>query len=252
MDKTNLELYKETGEPRYRELLIKEYAGLVKLLAAQLYAKTASYLLEQSDYESFGILGLLDAIEKYNPSLDVKFETYASHRIKGSIVDNLRTFDQIKRSTRDQQKRFKQFCIIAQDTYGPNYTRQQLLSVSKLSSKEFTNLEQLATLEEASSLDAILFSPDGDEYSFDILGHDSFNVCELNALQEDLHRILDLAMSKLTDRERDVIRMIYYEDMTIAEIALVLNVTESRISQIHRKALNKMKQSKEVNQWIVV
>ena len=63
MDKTNLELYKETGEPRYRELLIKEYAGLVKLLAAQLYAKTASYLLEQSDYESFGILGLLDAIE---------------------------------------------------------------------------------------------------------------------------------------------------------------------------------------------
>jgi len=253
MEKSNIELYKETGKDCYREAAIIEHAKLVKLIAAQMYIKCHSYMLEQSDYESFGIFGLIDAIDKYDPIMNVQFTTYASHRIRGAIIDELRKFDPLKRAVRDNQKLYRQYEEVAIQTFGPDFTREQLMNVNQISNKVLTQLERDAALDVAVSLDSLFHAyHNEDEAGFDVRDEKSINESERLILHENLTNIISEALNMLTEKERQVITMIYYEDMTQREIATVLNVVEARVSQLHRKALVKLGKNERIKQWQAV
>ena len=248
-DASTIERYKKTGKDVDRDSVIKEYAKLVKYIAAQLYTKNGMYILELGDYESYGIIGLLDAIERYDIESNIKFETYASYRIKGAILDELRKIDNASRRIRENQKEYKHMQNIALEKYGPNYTRKQLLLANNINEETLKQLEKYVAIEEAISLDGLFYATDSDTDGFDVGDYDVTHATDYQILHQDLKYTLDKAMSRLTEREKQVITMVYYNDMTLKEIGNILNVTESRVSQLHINALKKLRENEVLKSW---
>lgn len=240
--------YLKTHSNEDREAVIIEYAKLAKLIAGQMFAKNSMHMLEKGDYEGFAILGLIDAIQKYNESVGVKFETYATHRIRGAIIDELRKFDTVKRATRENQKLYKELCQKALITYGPNYTRDQLLKVINMTEDELFRIEQDVIIEEAVSFEGLL-GINEDDPKFDPKDESGLGDGEKQIMTNDLKESLKKALSVLTENEQQVITLIYYEELTQAEVAKIKGISESRVSQIHSKALIKMRNAKELEGW---
>ena len=230
----NIILYKETLNPKYREQIILDYANLVKIISSQLFIQNINPMYEKEDYEHFGILGLIAAIDKFDINAGVKFETFASIKIRGAIIDELRKTD-IGRRTRDKQKEYNKLKEKALYELGPNYKRCDLLKIGNIDEEKLLDLERNSLLDTASSLNEIMETI----AEFDIKD-ELFNT-EENILKEELKNILANSLEILTEREREVISMIYYEELSSAEISKVLGITDSRVSQLHAKALNKIK-----------
>ena len=209
------EKYIKTRDLKLREQLIVEYSPLVKIVAGRL----SMYLgnnVEYDDLVGFGVLGLIDSVDKFNTSLNVKFETYASIRIRGSIIDQIRKLDWIPRSIRSKQKTYK-------DEY--------YLTQSKLLGTNLVYIDDNSTNSE-----------DKDKYSIsETLEQTTFITPECSILKEELSEKLKYVLGKLTDKERKVVELYYYEELTLKEIANIMEVTESRESQLHTKAICKLK-----------
>ncbi len=231
--------YIKTHDAQYRDQLIVEYAQLVKIVAGRL-SMYLGYNVEYDDLVGYGIFGLIDAIDKFDYGKNVKFETYASLRIRGAILDQIRKMDWIPRSLRQKQRRIDQAMSKIEAETGKTATDEQIAQELGISLDELNNWQGQAKMSNMVSLDE--FTEEGTETTkMEAVGNARFDRPEDVVEKEELKKMIVEALDNLTEKEREVVVLYYYEDMTLKEISLVLEVSESRVSQLHTKALNKMK-----------
>ena len=232
------EKYTKNPTQEMREQIIIEYAPLVKIVAGRL----SMYLggnVEYEDLVSYGVFGLIDAIDKFDTNKDVKFETYASLRIRGSILDQIRKMDWIPRTVRQRQRKIDEAIKSLEARTGKTPTDEMLAEELGVSGEELLSWQSQLKVTNVVSLNEFVES--GNEPVMDAKGNFRFAQPEEVIPETELKRMLKDAMQLLTEKEQKVILLYYYEDLTLKEISRVLEVSESRISQLHTKALQKMK-----------
>lgn len=229
---------KQTAE--LREQIIVEYAPLVKIVAGRL-SMYLGYNVEYDDLVGYGIFGLIDAIDKFDVNKDVKFETYASLRIRGSILDQIRKMDWIPRTVRQKQKKIDEAIKKIEARTGRTALDEEIAKELEVSSEELLNWQSQLKITNMVSLNE--YVEQGMEPMMDARGNSHFIQPEDAVAEEELKKVLEKSLDVFTEKERKVITLYYYEDLTLKEISNVLEVSESRISQLHTKALMKMKRT---------
>lgn len=230
--------YALNKQPEVRERIILEYAPLVKVVAGRL-SMYLGYNVEYEDLVSYGIFGLIDAIDKYDSMKEVKFETYASLRIRGAILDQIRKMDWIPRTIRQKQKKIDAVMHEIEAAQGRPATDQEIAAALGISDDEYIEWQSQMKITGVISLNEYL--EQGSEIPSDRNASRHFDSPEKVMEQSELAEVLRASLELLTERERRVIELYYYEELTLKEISHVLEVTESRVSQLHTKALQKMK-----------
>ena len=230
--------YQKKPTQELREQIIIEYAPLVKLVAGRL-SMYLGYNVEYDDLVSYGVFGLIDAIDKFDVSKDVKFETYASLRIRGSILDQIRRMDWIPRTVRQRQRKIDEAVKEIEMETGKSATDEQIAERLGVSGDEYTDWQSQMKVTNVVSLNE--FVEQGTEPAMDARSNSHFAQPEDVVEEAELKKVLAETLELLTERERKVITLYYYEDLTLKEISKVLEVSESRVSQLHTKALSKMK-----------
>lgn len=232
------EEYEKNKSPQVREKIIIEYAPLVKLVAGRL-SMYLGYNVEYDDLVGYGIFGLIDAIDKFDFDKAVKFETYASLRIRGAILDQIRKMDWIPRTVRQKQKKIDQAMRELELVTGTAPTDEQLAEALEISVDELNEWQSHAKVNNLVSLNEYI--EQGSEIEMKPVQNCHFEQPEKVVEQEELKVILAKSLDSLTEKERKVVVLYYYEDLTLKEISKVLEVSESRVSQLHTKALQKLK-----------
>ena len=231
--------YARTKSPDIREKIILEYAPLVKVVAGRL----GMYLgnnVEFDDLVGYGIFGLIDAIDKYDTMKEVKFETYASLRIRGSILDQIRKMDWIPRTIRQKQKQIETVMRQVEQETGRPATDEEIALGLGISDEEYLEWQSQMKITGVVSLNEYL--EQGSDISNErgrVSAH--FAQPEKVMEQHELKQMLMDALELLTEKEKKVILLYYYEELTLKEISNILDVSESRVSQLHTKGLSKMK-----------
>ena len=235
-----LEEYSRTKWAEIREKIILEYAPLVKVVAGRL-SMYLGYNVEYEDLVSYGIFGLIDAIDKFDYLKEVKFETYASLRIRGAILDQIRKMDWIPRTIRQKQKKIETVIKEIEQTTGHGATDQEIAKGLGISEDEYLDWQSQMKITGLVSLNE--YMEQGSDVSQDYSRHTTarFVGPEEQIEKEELKQVLGEAMESLTEKEQKVIALYYYEELTLKEISNILEVSESRISQLHTRALQKMK-----------
>ena len=234
------ERYRRTQTPELREQIIIEYAPLVKLVAGRLNMYLG-YNVEYEDLVSYGIFGLIDAIDKFDMTKDVKFETYASLRIRGAILDQIRKMDWIPRTVRQKQKKMDEAIKAVEARTGRTASDEEIAAELGLSEDELLGWQSQLKVTNVVSLNE--YVEQGTEPVMETRGNSHFIQPEEMVEQNELKEMLEKAMEQLTEKESKVILLYYYEEMTLKEISRVLEVSESRVSQLHTKALSKMQKT---------
>lgn len=221
-----------------RERLIITYAHLVKYVAGRLSIYFGSNV-EYDDLVSFGTFGLIDAIDKYDISKGTKFETYASLRIRGAIIDSIRDMDWVPRSLRQKNKDLERVYYELENELGRSASDQEVADKLGVSIEEFHKLLSDANIMAMVSLDEFL------EQNVDsapgLLSGNNFERPEGYMEITEIKEILADAISKLPEKEKNVVALYYYEELTLKEISSIMKVSESRISQLHTKAILRLK-----------
>lgn len=230
----------KTPTAELREKIIVEYAPLVKIVAGRL-SMYLGYNVEYDDLVGYGIFGLIDAIDKFDVSKEVKFETYASLRIRGSILDQIRKMDWIPRTIRQKQKKIDEAIKKIETETGKNASDEEIAAELGIGSDELSGWQSQLKVTNLVSLNE--YVEQGMEPVMDAKGNSQFTQPEDAIAEEELKKVLAESLEILTEKERKVITLYYYEDLTLKEISNILEVSESRISQLHTKALMKMKKS---------
>ena len=232
------EAYQKNPSPEIREQIILEYAPLVKIVAGRL-SMYLGYTVEYDDLVGYGIFGLIDAIDKFNSQKDVKFETYASLRIRGSILDQIRKMDWIPRTVRQKQKKLDEAIKRVEMRTGKNASDEEIALEIGISGDELLIWQSQLKITNVVSLNE--FVEQGSEPVMDAGGNSHFIQPEEKIQENELKEVLKDTLETLTEKERRVIELYYYEELTLKEISRILGVSESRISQLHTKALQKMR-----------
>jgi len=230
--------YAKSKSSENRDKIIIEYAPLVKLVAGRL-SMYLGHNVEYEDLVSYGIFGLIDAIDKFDSEKAVKFETYASLRIRGAILDQIRKMDWIPRTIRQKQKKIDSAMKEIESQKGRNATDEEIAAQLGIDEDEFLNWQSQMKITNVVSLNEYL--EQGAEVPNDRNSMKRFDAPEEAIEQSELKETLKDALELLTEKEKKVILLYYYEELTLKEISNVLEVSESRISQLHTKALQKMK-----------
>lgn len=231
--------YHKTRSPELREKIILEYAPLVKVVAGRL-SMYLGYNVEYEDLVSYGIFGLIDAIDKFDTMKEVKFETYASLRIRGSILDQIRKMDWIPRTIRQKQKKIDAIIHKIEGEKGRPATDEEIAIGLGLTDQEYA--EWLSEMKVTGLVSLNEYLDQGSEIAADSdITSRHFDTPETVVEREEMSQMVRDSLELLTERERRVIELYYYEELTLKEISQVLEVTESRVSQLHTKALHKMK-----------
>jgi RNA polymerase sigma factor FliA len=230
--------YKDSGDQEIRDQLILHYSPLVKYVAGRV-AVGLPQNVEQSDLVSYGIFGLIDAIDKFDLSRGYKFETYAIARIKGAILDELRSIDWVPRSVRAKARALEKAYAKLESELHRTPSDDELATELDISDDQLqTTLSQISFVGLV-ALDEML-SVGGDRGESLTLGDTIADSGEspVQAYEvEEMRHILADAIGNMPDREKTVLTLYYYEGLTLAEIGQVLGVTESRVCQIHTKAV---------------
>ncbi len=238
-------VFKETGDRGARERLILHYAPLVTMVAGRLGAGLPSSV-EQADLVSYGMFGLIDAIEKYDTERAVKFETYASSRIRGAIIDELRAIDWIPRSVRTKARAVDRAFAELEAELRRAPSEHEVATRLEIGVTELRAIfTQLSTVNVAALDDLLGTGSDrGDSLSLlDTLEDPGAVDPAGNVEAQETKLLLARAIERLGEREKIVLVLYYYENMTLAEIGRVLGVTESRISQMHTAAMLRLRTS---------
>lgn len=230
--------YSNSKTAAVREQIIIEYVPLVKLVAGRLSIYFGSNV-EYDDLVSYGIFGLIDAIDKFDHGKGIKFETYASLRIRGAILDQIRKLDWIPRSVRQKQKSIDAALKKLEMTMGPGYTDTDVARELGITEEEYVSWLGQTNISNVSSLED--FMEQGNEVKNS--SNQAYLRIEPERVVEDkeLSGMLAAALDILTEKEKMVVVLYYYEELTLKEISRVMEVSESRVSQLHSKALRKMK-----------
>lgn len=233
------EEYARTRSPKLREKLIIEYSELVKIVAGRL-GMYLGYTVEYDDLVGYGIFGLIDAIDKFELTKGVKFETYASLRIRGSILDQIRKMDWIPRTLRQKQKKLDQAMQDFEAKNGRTATNEELSKELNIPVEELKGLINQTQVANLVSLDEYL--EQGSEVKVETGNKSRFEQPERVIERQELKRMLSEAINSLNENEQKVIAFYYFEELTLKEISGILGVSESRVSQLHTKSLKKMRE----------
>jgi RNA polymerase sigma factor for flagellar operon FliA len=230
--------YRKTREWRIRESFIMQYAPLVKYVAGRV-AVGMPPTVEFDDLVGFGVFGLLDAIDKFDPAKGVKFKTYAVTRIRGAIIDELRAIDWVPRSVRQKAREIEDAVSALEAQLGRVATDQEVAVSMGLKEDEYLKLLTKTTSTTMLSLSDVWFS--GDENDKVSIGESIEAPSSLNpdviAEKAENKRVLKECIKELPDKEQKIIILYYYKGLTLKEIGKALGVTESRVSQLHSKAI---------------
>jgi RNA polymerase sigma factor FliA len=231
--------YKSNNTREARERLILHYSPLVKFVAGRVAAGLPQNI-EQSDLVSYGIFGLIDAIDKFDPGRGFKFETYAISRIKGAIIDELRSIDWVPRSVRARARAIERAYSKLENELRRSPEDEEVAAELEMTTTELANALSQISLTGLVALDELLQANSNENRGSATVSdtisdatHDpvaSYEVDEMKTLLAD-------AINRMPDRERLVLTLYYYEGLTLAEIGKILNVTESRVCQIHTKSI---------------
>lgn len=240
--------YKKTKDIKIRNFFIEKYSPLVRYVVSNMNI----YVNDQSDYDDligWGIEGLIDAIDRFDPDRGVKFKTYAIIRIRGSIYDKLREMDWIPRSVRQIEKEYQKAVSELQYELGEKPTEEMIAERLGFSLEELK--ENALKLQNAknyiSSLDNVIF-PDSSSSENSITLEDVLEVPyedanpETLAIKNEIIEKIKEAIKELPEKELQVIMLYYHEELTLKEIGAILNVTESRVSQLHARALELLRE----------
>jgi RNA polymerase sigma factor for flagellar operon FliA len=235
--------YRADRDRQRRDRLILTYAPLVKFVAGRLGSGLPAHV-DEGDLVSYGLLGLIGAIERYDPDRDVKFETYAIARIKGSIIDELRAMDWVPRSVRARARDIERAIGELEAHGGRVPTEEEIAAKLGVSQDELD--EDLLEISRSSiaALDELwtISSTGGDQVALIDTIEDTQGPEPQAALaQTEMREALGEAIARLPEREKLVVTLYYYEELTLREIGEVLGVTESRVSQLHTKAILRLK-----------
>ena len=241
---TLLQKYKEEPSKvttKQKDTLIMEYAPLIKFIAQKIAVRLPSHI-ELDDLISSGVIGLMDAIEKYDPSRDNKFKTYAEFRIRGAILDELRAQDWVPRSVRDKAKMLDRTIVELESQYGRTATDEEVSAKLGVSMDEFYDLvNQVRPVSVLSIDEASTFSNVDKMSILNLLESCKINN-PLNQLKiKSIKGIVTGAIEDLPERQRLVLSLYYYEDLNLKEIGKILRVTESRVSQLHAQAISRLR-----------
>lgn len=234
--------YKKTKEPKLREYFIKKYAPLVKYVAGKV-AVGMPHNVEFDDLVSYGTFGLLDAIEKYDPSKEVKFKTYAMTRVRGGIFDELRNVDWIPRSIRQKAKQVEKIILELENRMGRTAEDEEIAHELDIDIDEFHDLMSKISGTSLISLNDVWHGNDENEEMVFVDTLESPEALNPDTIveREEIKNMIVECIKKLPDREKKVVVLYYYEDLTLKEIGEVLEVTESRVSQLHTKAIMRLR-----------
>jgi RNA polymerase sigma factor for flagellar operon FliA len=235
--------YRANGNPAIRDRLIVTYAPLVKYVAGRLGSGLPAHV-DDEDLVSYGLLGLIGAIERYDPERDVKFETYAIARIRGAIIDELRALDWVPRSVRSRARDIERAIAELEAKFARVPTDEEIAgklgltteeldeSLSEIGRSSIAALDELWTISGSSGDQVALIDTIEDPDAPDPQGSLS---------QTELREAIADSIARLPEREKLVVTLYYYEELTLREIGEVLGVTESRVSQLHTKAILRLK-----------
>jgi len=228
--------YKENGSKEAKDALIVEYVSLVKIIAGRLFTKyngNVSY----DDLVGYGIIGLIDAVEKYDHKRKVKFRTYGNIRIRGAIIDQLRAIDWVPRSIRSKYKAYERAVKDLQSYHGDKITEKMIAEKMNFTIADYREFLEEISIYSVYSLDK-KFS---ESIHFDVES-DYIDFQPENAMdKKELIKELTEAVDTLNAREKRIIQLYYYSELTYKEMTKILDITESRISQLHTEIIVKLK-----------
>ncbi|MHB8262722.1 MAG: FliA/WhiG family RNA polymerase sigma factor [Acidimicrobiales bacterium] len=229
--------YKRQGGKELRDKLVLYYSPVVKYVAGRIGSGLPDYI-EQSDLVSYGFFGLIDAIERFEPSRGPKFESYAISRIRGAIIDELRKTDWVPRSVRKKAKEVEQAYGRLHATLGRVPNESEVAGDLGIEVCALQDILREISLTGVIAIEQVFFSGNGNERKTvgDALA-DNADLPPLVLESKEARESLNRALMALRERERTVIALYYYEGLTLSAIGNILGVTESRVCQIHTKAV---------------
>jgi len=236
-------LYKEEHDVQARDRLILAYSPLVKYVAGRMSSGLPAHI-EEGDLVSYGLLGLIGALERYDPSRNIKFETYAVSRIKGSIIDELRALDWVPRSVRSWARKVENAITRLENRLLRAPTDEEIAEELEIELDEFQDILSQISCSSIVALDEFWDSSGANQDKVNLMDtiedSDAPDPSRAYSVQS-VKETLTAAIQRLPEREKIVIGLYYYEGLTLKEIGEVLGVTESRVSQLHTKAILRLK-----------
>ncbi len=233
--------YKATGNPKLRQELTLRYLGLVKYVVRKMI-KNYPPAIEEQDLYHIGTLGLVEALDRFNLEYGIKFETYAIPRIKGSIIDELRKLDWIPRSLRNKTNMYKEKTVELEQKFSGSYTDAEVSNGLGINENDLNNWKRDMNSLNMLSLDRPI-DDSNSQNLYDMIEVDEETYVDNNMEEEEMRKVLLESVKQLPEKTRLAITLYYYEKLTFKEIGKILNVSESRISQIHSETMTKLKKS---------
>jgi len=240
-EKKGLSTYQQISGRKKRDEMVKKHLSLVTYIAGRLAIGLPDWI-DKRDLISAGVIGLIDAVNNFEPSKGIKFETYAKTRIKGSIIDELRSLDWIPRSTRTKSKEIERAIAELMKDLDRFPTDEEVANELDWSMDKYYKALGQVSVTTLLSLDEMIGTTSSGTpiKRMDMVASQSRSPLESITRKELLDTIVDI-LSGLTEQERLVIALYYYEELTLKEIGLVLKVSESRVSQVHTTAIFKLR-----------
>lgn len=234
--------YKKSRDPEIRDMFVRQYAPLVKYVAGKV-AIGMPHNVEFDDLVGFGVFGLFDAIEKFDPEKHVKFKTYAVTRIRGAIFDELRSIDWVPRSVRQKTREIEEVINKLESNLGRSASDKEIAKEMGVSVQEFQKVMLKISGTSILSLNDIWYTGEENDSVSIVESIESPHSLNPDTIveKEEIKRVIVEAISELPEKEKKVLVLYYYEDLTLKEIGQVLEVTESRISQLHTKAIMRLR-----------
>ncbi|MBL6988391.1 MAG: FliA/WhiG family RNA polymerase sigma factor [Bacteriovoracaceae bacterium] len=233
--------YRCTLDPEIKDKIIIEYAPLIKYIAQKIAARLPANI-EVDDLISCGVIGLMDAITKFDPSRDNKFKTYAEFRIRGAILDELRAQDWVPRSIREKAKLVERTYVKLESDFGRPATDDEMCNELKISKDEFYDLLNKAKSISLLNIDeSATFNRGDKKLMAGVMEGNRVNNPFAAVSHKDAKEKIKEGIIGLPEKQRLVLSLYYYEDLNLKEIGQVLDVTESRVSQLHTQAISRLR-----------
>lgn len=226
------------GDREARSALIEEYTPLVKYVAGRVKMVVPDHI-ELNDLISFGIIGLIQAIERFDLEQGVKFSTYAATRIRGAMLDELRAQDWISRTSREKAKRLSRVYHVLEQRLGRYPEDEEVAQELNVTPEEFHQMVSDANIPELTSLNTVI-DPESSAELIDLIA-DHSDSPEEAIYDKEIQHLLGVAIDRLKEQEKLVLALYYYEELTQMEIAQVLDLSTARVSQIHSKAILRLR-----------
>lgn len=231
--------WKEDGDPEAKKKLIENHLHIVDYVSSRL-AIGLPKNVSKGDLASNGVMGLIDAIEKFDYKRGLQFETYASWRVRGAILDSLRQGDWVPRSVREKAKKIESAYQQLEQKYLRSVSDSEMSSYLEVSEKEFRHMLQEVAVMTLTSLEDPIREEES-ETRMSVLVDEKAKNPDHKVHEFYLREALKKGISKLTPKERTVVSLLYYEDLSLSEIAEVMSLSPSRISQLHSKAIMRLR-----------